>query len=518
MSSNIFSGIYRANDALTAARYGLDVTGQNIANANTPGYTRQASQQTSVETAVGVPTLHSGTVENGGVRAIGAQRLADLVLDSRMRDEHARSAQVGTQATRIADIENIFKEPSDNGLAEQLHDFWNAWGDVADDPGAQVPREMLIQSGQATVTMLHAMDSALDSVATASKNSLDAVVESANSAAKELSELNRKIAIGAATNTNVNALLDRRDVLLDQLSTAIGAKATLNANGTASVTVGGATLVATGPAQNGAPGLGGPPFTANALKVDGASPAFVMHITNGSGNYLDGTGAVADQNDPSTWATVAVPDSTASAELTTLNVTVPNYRAKLDAVAQALAKTVNGIQGVQADGVTATLAPGYDLTGTPGVAMFDNGSGSADVAGITAANISVAFTSAGDWKKIAASSVGDAATPAPNVDGGNALRAADSTKDPGSPDTAYSSLIGELGRASASAKQQQTTQSVITASVDTLQASTSGVSYDEEVSNMLTYQMAFQASSRVLTTLDSMLDTLINRTGLVGRA
>ena len=99
MSSNIFSGIYRANDALTAARYGLDVTGQNIANANTPGYTRQASQQTSVETAVGVPTLHSGTVENGGVRAIGAQRLADLVLDSRMRDEHARSAQVGTQAT-----------------------------------------------------------------------------------------------------------------------------------------------------------------------------------------------------------------------------------------------------------------------------------------------------------------------------------------------------------------------------------------------------------------------------------
>jgi flagellar hook-associated protein 1 FlgK len=147
--------------------------------------------------------------------------------------------------------------------------------------------------------------------------------------------------------------------------------------------------------------------------------------------------------------------------------------------------------------------------------MFDDGSGSADVTGITAANISVAFTSAGDWKKIAASGTPSATG---NVDGGNALRAADSTKDPGSPDTAYSSLIGELGRASASAKQQQTTQSVITASVDTLQASTSGVSYDEEVSNMLTYQMAFQASSRVLTTLDSMLDTLINRTGLVGRA
>jgi flagellar hook-associated protein 1 FlgK len=208
-------------------------------------------------------------------------------------------------------------------------------------------------------------------------------------------------------------------------------------------------------------------------------------------------------------------DSTIKAETQTINTTVPDYRKKLDAVAQALATTVNGIQGVGADGVPAASPSGYDLNGASGAAMFDDGSGSADVTGITAANISVAFTSAGDWKKIAASGTPSATG---NVDGGNALRAADSTKDPGSPDTAYSSLIGELGRASASAKQQQTTQSVITASVDTLQASTSGVSYDEEVSNMLTYQMAFQASSRVLTTLDSMLDTLINRTGLVGRA
>jgi flagellar hook-associated protein 1 FlgK len=343
-------------------------------------------------------------------------------------------------------------------------------------------------------------------VATASKNSLDAVVESANSAAKELSELNRKIAIGAATNTNVDALLDRRDVLLDQLSTAIGAKATLNANGTASVTVGGATLVATGPA-------GVPPFEAGSLaatyiQADPPEGAQVSITSPGGTPFL----LVDPTASP---ATNVLSDSTIKAETQTINTTVPDYRKKLDAVAQALATTVNGIQGVGADGVPAASPSGYDLNGASGAAMFDDGSGSADVTGITAANISVAFTSAGDWKKIAASGTPSATG---NVDGGNALRAADSTKNPGGPDTVYSSLIGELGRASASAKQQQTTQSVITASVDTLQASTSGVSYDEEVSNMLTYQMAFQASSRVLTTLDSMLDTLINRTGLVGRA
>jgi flagellar hook-associated protein 1 FlgK len=474
--SNIFGGIYRANDALTAARYGLEVTGQNIANADTPGYTRQRADQVAVGTAVGVPTLHSGTVDNGGVRAAGAQRLADQVLNTRARDEHARSAQIDTQTTRIADVENIFREPSDNGLAEQLHDFWNAWGDVADDPGAQVPREMLIQSGQATVTMLRSMDSALDSVATAAKNSLEATLESANSAAAELADLNRKIAIGDATKTNVNTLLDRRDVLLDQLSSAVGAKAQFNTNGTVNVTVGGQPLVV---ATDGKP-----PFEAGTLSVaysqadppQGAS----VSITPPGGTAAD--------------ITATLTDSTVKAEVQTLNATVPDYRAKLDAVASALATTVNAT--VQANG--------HDLSGAPGEPMFT---------GTTAKDIAVA--GGFGWQNVAASGTASASG---NVDGSNALMAADLSGTAGSPDSAYSSLIGELGRASASARQQQTTQSVITSSVDTLQATASGVSFDEEVSNLLTYQMAFQASSRVLTTLDSMLDTLINRTGLVGRA
>lgn len=474
--TNIFAGIYRANDALTAARYGLDVTGQNIANANTPGYTRQRADQVAVGSAVGVSALHSGIVENGGVQAAGAQRLADLVLNSRARDEHARSAQVDTQAARISDIENIFQEPSDNGLANQLQDFWKAWGDVANDAGAPVPREMLIQSGQATVTMLHSMNSALDSVATASKNSLDATVESANSAASELSDLNRKIAIGDATGANVNALLDRRDVLLDQLSSAVGAKAQLNTNGTVSVTVGGQELVK---ATDGKP-----PFEAGSLaatygQADPPGGASVS-ITPPGGSAADITSSLTD--------------STAKAEVQTLNSTVPDYRAKLDAVAQALATTAN----------TTVQGSGYDLSGATGKPMFT---------GTTAKDIAVA--DGFGWQDVAASGTPSASG---NVDGSNALSAAELSGASGSPDAAYSSLIGELGRASASARQQQTTQSVITSSVDTLQATTSGVSFDEEVSNLLTYQMAFQASSRVLTALDSMLDTLINRTGLVGRS
>lgn len=527
--SNIFAGIYRANDALTASRYGLDVTGQNIANANTPGYTRQRADQVSVGTVVGVPTLFSGRLENGGVRADGAVRLNDPVLDTRMRDEHAKQGQVDTTAARMGDIQNIFNEPSDTGLAEQLHDFWNAWGDVANDAGAQVPRDMLISSADKTVTMLHAMNSSLDSVATASKNSLDATVQSVNSAAKELADLNTKIAIGSATNTNVNALLDRRDVLLDQLSTSVGAKATLNNNGTVSVTLPGVDsggnpvqlqLVTTGPAQNGAPGLGGPPFEYGALTATytTASGSDVPLTASLTISDIPGNINANPPTSPSGTSTssVTLGGSAANAEMQTINATVKNYRDKLDAVAQALAKTVNTIQS----GHTSTgpgdpaIEPGYDLKGQPGTAMFTTGgpSGSAAISDITAANISVADGFTYD-KVAAASTVSTSGT----VDGSNALAAADAGTKAGSPDSSYSALIGALGRDAASATQQQTTQGVITASVSTLQANASGVSFDEEVSNMLTYQMAFQASSRVLTTLDDMLDTLINRTGLVGR-
>lgn len=513
--TNFFAGIYRANDALTAARYGLEVTGQNIANANTPGYTRQRADQVAVGTAVGVPTLHSGTVDNGGVMANGAVRLNDAVLDTRARDEHAKQAQVDVTATRMSDIENIFHEPSDTGLAEQLHDFWNAWGDVANDPGAEVPREMLISSAEKAVTLLHAMDSALDSVAAAAKNSLDATAESVNSAAEELTDLNTKIAIGSATKTNVNALLDRRDVLIDQLSSAVGAKSTLNVNGTVSVTVGGAALVSTG-AQ------GVPPFSSGSLAVTPDATTWtpadpVKLILSPAGGTADVTlvdsTAVDAGNNPAPINLLS--DSTTSAELTALNSTVPLYRGKLDAVAQALANTVNAIQGghtnTGAGDPIPTSGPGYDLHGSAGVAMFDD-SAVAGSPGVTAKSISVAagFT----FDKVAASSTASASG---NVDGGNALTAAGAGTFAGSPDSSYSALIGTLGRAAASAQQQQTTQRVITSSVATLQATASGVSFDEEVSNMLTYQMAFQASSRVLTTLDSMLDTLINRTGLVGR-
>lgn len=452
-----FEGIRRASDALGAARYGLEVTGQNIANADTPGYTRQVAQQTAVGAPAGVPSIHVRQVGTGGVRVAGTDRLADPVLNARVRTEHARSAAADTTASGIADLEGIFAEPSDDGLGEQLSDFWNAWGAVANDPGAAVPRDMLLQAAGTIVTTLHTMSAALDTVAQTAAGSLQAQVSAANAAAQELAGINPAIAIGAATGANVNALLDRRDQLLDTLSRTVGGVAALEANGTATVTVGSQQLVSGN--------------TANPLvfMLDDSDPHAVTAQVTVGGNP------------------VSLSTSAAAADVTAVTVTVPDYRRQLDQVADALAGTVNARQ-----------AAGYALDGTAGGPMF-SGSG--------AAGITVAFT--------AGARVAAGVTPG-TLDGSNALDASHGGTDPNGPDTLYGGLVGALGMAGAAAKQRQATQASITAGVDSLQAGVSGVSYDEEVSTMLTYQTAFQASSRVLTTLDSMLDTLINHTGLVG--
>jgi flagellar hook-associated protein 1 FlgK len=304
-------------------------------------------------------------------------------------------------------------------------------------------------------------------------------------------------------------------VLLDQLSSAVGAKATLNANGTASVRLPGADgtskpLVSTG-------GDGTPPFQyavlgATYAKNAAGDPAGPGDTPLSVKLGISGLGDLTTAPDMSAGLVPVTPGgSTANAEMQTINETVKSYRDKLDGVAQALAKTVNDVQ-----------ANGYTLDGTSGATkpMFTTTSGDSTIANITAANITVALTGKDAWQQVAAAdtqSTDSSGNLIGNVDGGNALAASLKGSDPAGPDTAYSSLVGDLGRASSSAQQQQATQSVITSSVNTLQTTASGVSFDEEVSNMLTYQMAFQASSRVLTTLDSMQDTLINRTGLVGR-
>ncbi len=447
--SSTFGGLINAGAALAAQRYGLDLTGQNIANANTAGYTRQRADLQATGPVTGVPTLYATQSSSNVSATATATRVDDVVLDARMRTEQARNSQYSTTSTQLSGVESLFNEPSDNGLTEQLGGMWNSWAAVANNPTDLSARSVVLEKAAGVAASLNSGAASLATLTSTATAQLNQSVVDLNTAATSLAQVNTAMIAAKATGADTNALSDQRDGLLLTLANAGGAQATLQPDGTATVMLGGQTLVAGGTANT----VG---LTGTQLTVGGTATSTV--------------------------------GGTAQGLVDTLNTTLPTYSAKLDAVASALASTVN-----------AAHQAGYDLAGNPGGAFFT---------GTTAATISVAIT---DPKAIAASS-----TPGGNTDGGTALALAGFSTKAGGADVAYQDMIGTLGSDVQRASQAASVQSAVTTTVNNQQQSVSGVSFDEETTNLLTFQRAYQASARVLTTVDDMLDTLINRTGKVG--
>jgi flagellar hook-associated protein 1 FlgK len=445
-----FSGLVNASNALSAERYGLDVTGQNIANANTPGYSRQRADLAAVGPVAGVPTLYATQRATGGVTVAGTSRLNDPVLDARMRTEHDRGSYAQTVSAQLSGVETLFNEPSDTGLAEQLSNFWNSWSAVANNPGDQSARSVVLQSAATVAATLNTTSSAITDLATGAAATLSQTVVDVNTAAASVAQLNGAIVVATKTGANTNALSDQRDALLLKLADSAGAQATVQADGSAVVTLGGQTLV-------------------SGITVATVAMTPTHQLT------VNGTAA-------------ATAGGVAQGLVDTLGTTLPDYAAKLDAVAAALSTTVN-----------AAHQAGFDLAGASGGPFFS---------GTTASTIAVAVT---DPKKIAAS-----ATPGGNLDATTAYALAGFGTKLGGADAEYRNLVTTLASSVQRASQSAAVQSAVVTSVDMQAQSVSGVSFDEETTNMLTYQRAYQASSRVLTTVDELLDTLINRTGRAG--
>jgi len=445
-----FSGLTDALTALNTARYALDVTGQNISNANTPGYTRQRAELAEAGPVAGVAALYATQHADSTVTVSGTSRLNDPVIDMRARSEHGRNSYLQTSAGTLAGVEDLFDEPSSNGLAEQLNDFWNSWAAVANNPGDNAARNVVLQKASSVAGTLNEASAALGRLNQSLTDQADAAVTQINTATGQLAQLNSAIAVGTATGATDNQLLDQRDSLLMSLSDLAGAQATINPDGTATVTIGGQTVVNS--------------TTATAVSVNASNQLQVGGSVAGTaGGRLQGL-------------------------LDGLTTTLPNYTAQLDSVAAALASTTNAAQ-----------TSGYDLAGNPGGPLF---------AGSTAGTISVAVT---DPTLLAASG-----TPGGNLDGSVALSMSQLGNSAAGADASYRTLIGTLATDAQRATQQATVQQSVTDSVDGLAMSSSGVSIDEETTNLLTYQRAYQASSRVLTTVDETLDTLINHTGRAG--
>jgi flagellar hook-associated protein 1 FlgK len=174
--------------------------------------------------------------------------------------------------------------------------------------------------------------------------------------------------------------------------------------------------------------------------------------------------------------------------LDSLTATLPAWAGRLDQVAATLAASVNAVH-----------ASGFDLSGTPGASFFT---------GTTASTIAVALT---DPHQVAASAV-----PGGNLDNGTADAMAQLATSPTGPDAVYQQMVVDLGVQTQAATSRSTMQDTVAQQADSARQGQAGVSTDEEMVHLISYQHAYEAAARLMTTIDSTLDTLINHTGLIG--
>ena len=436
MPISTFMGLQTSLRGLLAEQRALDVTSHNIANANTVGYTRQEAQMQATD-ALSIPA--SGLLGTG-VDVIAYKRIRDTFLDLQYRAQNMQVGYGSARANALDQAEMRLAEPSDNGIGERLNSFWSSWSDFENAPENGAARAALMGNANTLSAAINALDDGFKTVASQAAQELSVLTSTGGELegmARELAGLNGAIKNSQAVGAQPNDLLDRRDLLLDKLSSLAQVSVTDNGAGSIRVTLGGAA----------------------APLVDGATltwPAPAMPTPNGKiGALMDASSATG---------------------------TVASYRTDLATFAQALNTQVNAIYNPAA-----------------GTNFFAYNAATATL------SINPAVTTATVVAGAGASGANSAATALAQLRG-----------KPGGPDGIYARLVTRIGLEVSDAKRTTINATALSESIEDRRQSTAGVSLDEEMTNLIRFQRGYQAAARAMTTTDSLLDTLINRTGRVG--
>jgi flagellar hook-associated protein 1 FlgK len=337
-----FSGLSGALSSLYAQRRGMDVTGQNIANANTEGYSRQRIDLQAMGGSP-VPAMYSvsdGTV--GGVTVSGVTRVQDAFLEARGRIEHGQNAYLADQDRVYGKVQQAMGALSDVGLQKQMNEMWSSWHDLVNRPGDGATRSQVIARTQTVVDTMHSTHAALASLFSTTREQIDAYARDVNSTAAQVAQ---------------------RDQLVMHLAELTGAGAVTRDNGSVDVVLAGSGLV------NG--------DLAREITVSGAGRLDDVATMPIAFSWVDNNTAVT------------MPSGQVASSLEALNSIIPGYAAQLDGVAAKLADAVNNQH--------RAAGAAYDLNGAPGDWFF----GPIPPASATASNITLLVI---DPNKIAASS------------------------------------------------------------------------------------------------------------------
>lgn len=479
-----FQGLEIAKTGLFVSQKALEVTGHNIANANTPGYTRQVVDMASIAP----PTTFGmydqwGKAIGEGVKIVDIRQIRDQFLDNQYRRENKFLGEWETKAEVLSAIENIFNEPSSSGITAVLNDFFNSLQELSKNPESLTVRAEVRERAIALADTFNMVYQHLYDKLNELNSTIQSRIAEINSYAERISRLNGEIYRFELSGQVANDLRDQRNLLVDQLSKLVNITTYEDANGNFRIDIGGQALVS-------------------------GTTAFTMSMDKNGNVIWDLTGSPVN---PSSGVLKGLLDMRNGDGADGVKG-VPYYMEQWNKLAYNIAEAINKVhsQGYGLDGSTGKpLFGGFDTS-----LAYDKTTPYAQLI-----RVSSDILASDGLLKIAAAK-DPTALPGDNRNALELIVLRDRPLDgldKATFDDFARSLISNLGVDAEQANVMKKNQEVMVKQIDLNRQSVSGVSLDEEMTNMLKYQKSYAACARVITAMDELIDTIINRMGLVGR-
>ncbi|HEY9855075.1 MAG TPA: flagellar hook-associated protein FlgK [Stenomitos sp.] len=502
-------GLGAAVRGMAAAQAALNTIGNNLANANTDGYSRQRVDIQPVPSVslVSFNTPVSLAQLGGGVGVQQITRVRDDFLDLRIYQENATFGNNDTLYKQIQQIEQTFQEPSDQGLASVMTKFFNSWDQLATNPESSAARSEVRSQGLALANTMNELNRSLTRMRAEEDSQIQRAASDINAYSDQISSLNQLILQSTVQGVTPNNLMDQRDLAIQNLSKIVNIQTQKTDDGKILVFMKGRALV----------------------DADRASKLTVQPNAEGSYSDVVYRGQVVDPREMGgqLGALFKVRDEVIGRNAAAARPTSPalpdtkqGLLYQLDVLANELAQKVNGYHKT-----------GTDLNGNQtGIGFFVNNNPLASdptfigLGGLMVDPNIQADVPPGLNRIVAGRGVNGswpATSPGP---GDNTIaqeiasvrgETADVVRSPefGATETLndyYRRFLSNLGVVGQAAERNATNQTNLIDHLQSQRESVSGVNFDQEMSDMVRYQHAYNASAKVISMFDQMLDRLIN--------
>ena len=458
-----------ARTALAAQQQAVTVSGHNVANATTAGYTRQRISMTPNS-----PEVRPDGIFGTGVRVAGIDRLRDTLLDQQVRASASPAEGAATRQDVLSRVESILGAGTDSSIGTALDQFWNAWSDLATSPATASARSVVQQRGAGLAATFNRQSAQLDSLEQQLRDEAQTQLSQLNTIARQIADLNVSIVGSEASGGSANDLRDQRDMLIDTVAAIVPVTVIDRPNGSNQVMIGGMPLV------DG--------VSTRTLSLTGPVPLGVKFGLSAEATRITG--------------------GKLGALVSAVNTDIAGARSALDTLAAAVVASVNALH-------VRGWSPPSGATGNWNALAGPTGSGITFFDATAPTSLTARGMTLGAEVQASASAI--AASDTLNAVGNNAialgvagLRSSAPAAATGTFGGDFDALANNVALATEGATADAQVHDTLRKQATARRSAITGVSTDDELVTLIQHQQAYVAASRLVTTINDMAQTILD--------